>query len=311
MREWTDLRDLPYFAAVATSAAPHAPGVERFVLSYSPALDTVLTARDVWFLIGDETARPIPWTPPCPVFRTYGDRYYTPWRGVEDPVMTLSELALWLRNRLRAASITWPHVLAHQQTAGWLPLGMPGVDAGIETVPALDERPFDVGFRGSLGGGRSWSPRTLTRVRMRAALERLPASVSVDLLKTESFVDSYARDAADYATSLQRTKICLVPRGGSLETFRAFEAAASGCVLITEPLSPAWYYPALPRREVRSWAELPAVVESLLSNPAQMRLMSEAGRRWARDVVGAEAIGAWVARTLAQISSSASPPTAC
>ena len=298
--ENADYRDLPYFVQVATVACGSGVDVDRFVISYFQNLDTTLTARDVWFLVGDEKVMPVLEPPPCPMFRTYGNTYWTPWRGRPlDLPLAVGEYALWARNWLAAARSTWPRLAPRRRVeAAWLPLGMPGADAASEDVPPLEQRPFDIGFRGSLGGGRTYAPRTVSRQRMVSALERLPAGLTIDLFETESFNASYERDPTDYAQSLRDTKICLVPRGGSLETYRTFEAAVSGCVLITEPLPAAWYYAGLPRRELRSWSQLPDTVRELVSNPELMRFMSDAGRRWAQDVVSPEATGRWVANQL-------------
>jgi hypothetical protein len=306
VRSKPDYRDLPYFVKIATSAGAEAQQVERFVLSYARDIGTPLTACDVWFLIGDETSMPILKRPPCPVFRTYGDRFWSPWRGRPvDPLLLASELALVARNRLRAIRARWPRILPGQlnTTAGWLPLGTPATDTTLVSVPPIAERQIDIGFRGSLGGGKRYAPRTISRSRMVAALRQLPESVRVDLFETESFVASYERESSDYASALLDTKLCLAPRGGSFETFRTFEAALSGCVLIAEPLPPAWFYNDLPRREVRSWATLPEVVEELLSDPAATQSMSDAGRRWALKVVSPAAVGHWVASRLAELSS--------
>jgi hypothetical protein len=312
VRTKPDYRDLSYFVDIATSAAGEVDEVERFVLSYFRAIGTRLTARDVWFLIGDETSMPIPERPPCPVFRTYGDRFWSPWRGWPvDPVLLASELALVARNRVRAIRTRWPRVLPGQlhAAAGWLPLGTPAADATIASVPPIADRKIDVGFRGSLGGGKRYAPRTVSRRRMVDALGRLPESVRVDLFETESFVASYERESSDYASALIDTKLCLAPRGGSFETFRTFEAALSGCVLIAEPLPPAWFYNGLPRWELRSWTTLPEAVDDLLSNPTMMQSMSDAGRRWALEVVSPAAVGRWVASRLAELSSRGSRRT--
>lgn len=299
-----DYKDLPYFVEAATVAAADAPQVDRFVLSYSHDLDTTLGVRDVWFLLGDETAMPVPHAPPCPLFRTYGNRFYTPIRALPfDAHLVASEIALWARNELRADRLMAPRVLHSQWPQGeWLPLGTPGVDACTDDLPAIEQRPIDVGFRGSLGGGKRHAPRTIARRRMVEALRELPPHVAVDLLDTGSFHASYERDTTDYAQSLRDTKICLAPRGGSLETFRTFEAAASGCALITEPLPPAWFYTGLPRHEVTSWSQLPAIVDELLANRGLLRYLSQASRRWALEVVSAQAIGEWVARRLRELS---------
>jgi glycosyltransferase involved in cell wall biosynthesis len=136
---------------------------------------------------------------------------------------------------------------------------------------------------------------------MTAALARMSADMVVECAETESFLASYSRDAADYVQSLLQTKICLAPRGGSLETFRVFEGAVAGCVLITDPLPPAWFYAGLPRVELRSWSQLPDAVAELLSHPALMESMSRAGRDWAMNVISPEAIGDWIARCVGEI----------
>jgi hypothetical protein len=133
---------------------------------------------------------------------------------------------------------------------------------------------------------------------MLAALDRLAGEIRVDFAEASSFVDAYGRDPTSYCDSLLATKICLAPRGGSVETFRIFEGAAAGCVVITEPLPPAWFYSEFPRRELRSWAELPAAVEELLSQPAVMQALSDATRRWADEIVSPSAVGRWVAEQL-------------
>jgi hypothetical protein len=120
----------------------------------------------------------------------------------------------------------------------------------------------------------------------------------VDLIDTGSFVGSLLRDPGSYAQSLLDTKICLAPRGGSPETWRVFEGALAGCVVISDPLPAAWFYRGLPRWELRSWRQLPDAVDELLDHPELMKTMSEAARDWALNVVSPTAIGRWVARRL-------------
>jgi hypothetical protein len=262
-----------------------------------------LGPTDVWFLIGDEKATRLARPPRCPVFRTYGDRFGVPWRGLHgDPRLAVAEVALWCRNRSRGLRRAWPRVLpaTRGRCAGWLPLGVPGWKVPPDSVAPIESRRFDVSFRGSLRGERSFAPKTLSRRRMAAALDRVGPRVAVDFVETSSFVASYGRDPSSYAESLLQTKICLAPRGGSVETFRTFEGALAGCVLITEPLPPAWFYAGLPRVELRSWRALPRTVADLLADPPLMQQMSRAARDWALNVVSPEAIGRWVARRLSE-----------
>lgn len=292
-------RDLGYFVLVAQTAAQAACDVERFVISYSRDAGRLLTPRDVWLMVGDERATPLPGKPPCPVFQTYGERFGVPARRLRsDPVLRMAELALWTRNELSAMWRNRPDPFPRRRRKhpGWLPLGMPAFGMPPPSVPDIEERPIDVGFHGSTASARRYSPKTISRRRMVSALAELPADVRVELTETESFLTSYAADPRAYVQALLETKICLAPRGGSLETFRVFEGAAAGCVLITEPLPPAWFYAGLPRVQLQSWSELPGAVGKLRSNPVLMRQMAHAAREWALTVVNPHAVGQWVAR---------------
>jgi hypothetical protein len=178
---------------------------------------------------------------------------------------------------------------------------MPAFRTVPPAVPEIVERPVDVGFRGSVGGGKRYAPKAISRRKMLSTLKRMSRGLVVDCDAIQSFVASYSRDPSVYAQSLLETKICLAPRGGSVETFRAFEGALAGCVLITEPLPPAWFYAALPRVELRSWSRLPEAVDELRSHPALMASMSRAARDWALNVVSPDAIGGWIAKCLTEL----------
>jgi hypothetical protein len=291
--------DLHYFVAAAEAAAPFVDGVHRFVISYSPSTAHLLTPRDVCLFVGDETATPLPGRPVCPVFRTYGERFGIPRRGLSaDPVLTITEIAQWARNAMRAGLRNWPDTfpLRGPRPPAWLPLGMPAFQIVPPSVPQIVERPIEVGFRGSVGGGKRYAPKSVSRRRMLSELTRMSRDLVVDCAEIESFGASYSRDPSDYVEALLGTKICLAPRGGSTETYRVFEGAMAGCVLITEPLPPAWFYAGLPRIELCSWSQLPEAVDALRSHPPLMESMSRAGRDWAVNVISPEAIGAWIAR---------------
>jgi hypothetical protein len=48
----------------------------------------------------------------------------------------------------------------------------------------------------------------------------------------------------DYYRCLGNTKICVVPDGTSIDTFRFIEACGSGCIILTTPKPNLWYYPS-------------------------------------------------------------------
>jgi hypothetical protein len=231
--------------------------------------------------------------------RTYGNRVTAPRRELaKDPLLGLAEQVQLARNVMRGVWRNRGKPRHDRNGVGWLPLGTPAFTEVPEDVPPLSERRIDVGFRGSIGGGLPYAPKTMSRRRMEAAVNRLPADLVIDFVEFESFVDAYAQDPSEYVDSLLDTKICLAPRGGSTETYRVFEGALAGCVVISEPLPPAWFYGGLPRVEVRSWTHLPAVIDELRSHPSLLDIMSHNAREWALNVVSPEAVGRWAARWL-------------
>lgn len=67
----------------------------------------------------------------------------------------------------------------------------------------------------------------------------------------------------DYYKELNNTKICLVPKGFSPETFRYIESFASGCVVITTEKLQTWYYQNSPAFFIERWDE---TVDDLIDN---------------------------------------------
>ena len=137
---------------------------------------------------------------------------------------------------------------------------------------------------------------------MAAALGQLPPDLVIDFVEFESFTAAFTQDPSQYLRSLLDTKICLAPRGASTETYRVFEGAFAGCVMITEPLPPAWFYGGLPRVELRAWSQLPTVIGELRSHPWLLEFMSRQARDWALNVVSPEPVGEWAARWLRDYS---------
>jgi len=60
----------------------------------------------------------------------------------------------------------------------------------------------------------------------------------------------------EYKKLLSNSKISLVPKGVSPETFRFSESFASGCIVITTEKINVWYYENCPAIFLNSWSEL-------------------------------------------------------
>jgi hypothetical protein len=127
------------------------------------------------------------------------------------------------------------------------------------------------------------SAKTVSRRQMVAALERFAArrpDATVAVRATASFGASSEDDPVAYSSELMDTQVALVPRGGSVETFRWFEAMRVGCVVICERLPPWWFYAGSPAIELRRWRALPRVLERLRDDPAELERRSAASLAW-------------------------------
>jgi hypothetical protein len=119
---------------------------------------------------------------------------------------------------------------------------------------------------------------------------------------TGSFGASLEAGPDIYADELSRTKVLLAPRGGSVETFRFCEGMLAGCVVVTEPLPPFWFYEGSPAVVVRDWRQLPEVLDGLLRDPQGLERRRQAALRWWDERLSPGAVGRYIARCLKSTS---------
>jgi hypothetical protein len=98
----------------------------------------------------------------------------------------------------------------------------------------------------------------------------------------------------EYTQALANARIALAPRGNFDETFRLFEAARMGCVIVSEPLPVRWYYADCPIVQIRNWAELPNVLKGLLSDAQSLTELSDRTRRWWDEVVSERGVARYI-----------------
>ena len=185
-------------------------------------------------------------------------------------------------------------------------------------IRPMTERSIDVFFAGSVEHGhdqglKQWieSPKTLSRQQMLNNLDEL-ASGRPDLRVALSTPTTFAwnaihygqdagaqvLDAESYSAKMMDSKICLVPRGTSLETFRYFEALRYGCVLITEQLPQRWFYNNSPAFQVESWSELPNLIDRLVSNPGLLHQKHREALDYWQNVCSPERAGHFMAERI-------------
>jgi hypothetical protein len=190
-----------------------------------------------------------------------------------------------------------------------IPLGYDKGQLDLPIVP-IDQREYDVFFAGSVNHEQfsRWSlrnifgnPKALSRSEMIARLRLFAEThpdVKVRLSVTRSFHDSESAGVTSYSKDMMNAKICVVPRGTSFETFRFFEALRYGCIIVTEPLPPRWFYDRSPAIRMRNWRALDETLAALLRDKNAMRQKHEAALKWWNTTCSELAVGTYIADTV-------------
>jgi Methionine biosynthesis protein MetW len=76
------------------------------------------------------------------------------------------------------------------------------------------------------------------------------------------------------------SKICLIPRGTSHETYRFFEAIRFGCIPITEALPSHWFYNNSPTIKIKNWHNLSQELEKLLTDSSLIQTKHQEALWW-------------------------------
>ncbi|MFB2773241.1 glycosyltransferase family 1 protein [Pelatocladus sp. BLCC-F211] len=182
-------------------------------------------------------------------------------------------------------------------------------------VKDIKERLYDVFFAGSLTLEASHKESFLKRVLSAKAVSRQQmiskiykiqekdVDLKIELLIQPSFGFQGTRhDAAKvYSEKLMNTKICLVPRGSSPETFRFFEALRYGCIIISEKLPSHWFYNGAPYIELSKWDELENILIKLKDDENLMQKMHEQSLDWWKTKCSEDAVGGYMAEKLNSI----------
>lgn len=179
-----------------------------------------------------------------------------------------------------------------------IPLGYAN-QAALPVTPFAD-RTTDLVFMGSMNNElpsvyspKYWlrSPKTVARTQMLRGAREFQArrpDLNVYLQGTAQFAGNALdngpateNEKSRYSSLMMDAKVCLVPRGSSLETFRLFEAVRYGCVAICERLPERWYYEGLPAVQIGDWRELEGVLDHLFGDPERLeRLHRDALDFW-------------------------------
>lgn len=313
--------------AVDPHAMRHGPDIHRrYLFGVLAELDLLLPDagltfwvtwdKDTWeerfrgaiavFYDDDQLQRPI-WAPAVStIFKTVGLGPESPrWTASLPPEiawrMALRDARNWVLQTRRLARQS-PRIAGTPAPTFQIPLGASAL-VDVQETP-FNQRPLDIFYAGSIGNSGKFTvrPRVVARRQLETGLEnarhRLP-DLRVDYRVFAPFGVHFGADAqilspTEYAERLATSKYALCPRGNVEETYRFFEAARLGCVPISEPLPPRWYFADAPYARLRRWTELPDVLSELQRDERGAAELAEAARAWWRDRIAEPHVAAFM-----------------
>jgi hypothetical protein len=293
--------DVRYFSGILDEADRLlGPRGQTFLLTWNLDHFDPMFADSIVMLVGDERYQVPGYASRVKaVFKTGGAR--------PNPLRHLTALPLSLSSRVALRGLRNFAVAAKRRIArrqfGSNPT--PTFDIPLGYLSLVDvpfkpwhERTIDVFFAGAMPTkqGLELRPSTTARVQMSQAVEVLKSEhpeLNIDC----SVGTGHARRLTpeEYSSRLMDAKVALCPRGNFDETFRLFEAAKSGCVVVPELLPPRWYHEALPAVEITDWRTLSATIGRCFSDRESLAQRAAATHEWWKTRACEAAVGAYVA----------------
>ncbi len=174
-------------------------------------------------------------------------------------------------------------------------------------IKPIHDRTCDVFFDGSIvqyvypvWSLRYWSktPKAHSREQMASNLQQFQANhpeFRVNLSVAVGFVGSKNAAQTTYSQDMMNTKICLAPRGTTLETYRLMEAMRYGCVIVAESLPSRWFYDGAPIVQIGNWQNLDRVLTKLLNDPELLQTLHEQTLAWWETKCSEKVVGRFIA----------------
>ncbi|MGB3309490.1 MAG: hypothetical protein WA939_24230 [Nodosilinea sp.] len=178
------------------------------------------------------------------------------------------------------------------------------------SIKPIADRTCDVFFDGSViqhkysvWSLRYWSktPKAYSREQMVANLKNFKdknPQFQIHLALSVGFAAFNYTPQSTYSQNLMNAKICLAPRGTTLETYRLFEAMRYGCVIIVESLPSRWFYNGAPIIQIGSWQNLESVLNKLLNNPMLLQTLHQQTLDWWETKCSEEVVGKYIANEI-------------
>lgn len=146
-----------------------------------------------------------------------------------------------------------------------LPLGTTDFFTGTEEIP-INKRLINVSFVGQLDPYR--------RLDFYHAIGKQAQQIEDSVFH---FYEGWNNGIGNkYSEIMSNTKIALVPCGSaSLDTFRYYEAAKCGCVIITQQQNDYDFLQDAPHIRINNWDNIAIMIQSLLSGPSHLNHISK------------------------------------
>ena len=193
-----------------------------------------------------------------------------------------------------------------------IPLGYAN-QVEVPFIP-FHKRTIDVSFAGSVVHRKYkwWSiqkwfktPKSYSRSKMISALQKFAdkhTSLNVNLKVTPSFKAIRSEDPVSYSDRVMSTRISLVPRGASYETYRFFESIRFGCLVVAEYLPDFWFYEGAPVIHIKDWKNLEKELMTLVESPSKAELMHQQVLDWWESKCSEKALGDYMASKINEAS---------
>lgn len=105
--------------------------------------------------------------------------------------------------------------------------------------------------------------------------------------------------AEQYAQKMMNSQIALVPQGTfSAITFRFFEAARAGNIIISCALPETWYFENFPGIQVEDWAALENILPTLLADPEKMLRLHEETKSYYQRYCSEQAVANYILKEI-------------
>lgn len=307
----------PYFYAVLENVITELRHGHEFYLCWAGnTIPRTVEENSILFWLGDEKNQ-LPQNAEAfkAVFRSGNPSLLPTSRPARNFVFPLETIraARDLIQRLQSAGISSPF-FSDPPNLSRFPIG-PSRTFDYRNASSLylapSERTTDVSYVGGIGATRKIGPvripqnaKSASRLALVQAFRTFKSQHPEHpcYLGTGMECDSPLLNQDQYFDLVRTSKIFLAPRGNYPETFRLFEAASLGTIVITDPLPNTHFFKDHPFIELNSWSKLESTLESLLKSDETLNRLSEQTLHYWNHRVSPEAMSKNLCQTCARSS---------